>query len=277
MSFTLRNRNQLITIATPAIMGIVNATPDSFYSESRIVAAEGALDQVRKMVEEGAQIIDIGGQSTRPGAERVEASEEIKRVVPIIEAVHAAFPDLLISIDTFYGEVAEAAFQAGAGMVNDVSAWSIDPTLLEVVAKHQLPYVLMHMQGTPQNMQAAPKYDDVVNDVYKFFTEQLAILRQHGVSDVLLDPGFGFGKTLEHNYALLGRLKEFTSLELTLLIGLSRKGMIYKPLNIKAEEALIGTTAANVIALMNGAHVLRVHDVKAAAEAIKIVSLAQES
>ncbi len=258
-------------------MGIVNATPDSFYAESRKEVVESAVNQVRKMMDEGAQLIDIGGQSTRPGAERVSANAEIKRVVPVIEAVHEAFPDLLISIDTFYGEVVEAAYQAGAGMVNDVSAWNIDASLLKVVAKHQLPYVLMHMQGDPQTMQKAPKYGDVVNEVYHFFTEKLNLLRQEGISDILLDPGFGFGKTLEHNYELLGRLKEFSTLDCPLLIGLSRKGMIYKPLNIKAEEALNGTTAANVVALMKGANVLRVHDVKAAAEAIKIVSLANES
>lgn len=258
-------------------MGIVNATPDSFFIESRSEVVESAVTQVRKMIADGAQIIDIGGQSTRPGAERVSADLEIKRVVPVIEAVHDAFPDVLISIDTFYGEVVEAAYKAGAGMVNDVSAWNIDPSLLKVVAKYQLPYVLMHMQGNPQTMQKAPRYVDVVNEVYLFFTEKLNLLRQEGISDLFLDPGFGFGKTLEHNYELLGRLKEFSTLDCPLLIGLSRKGMIYKPLNINAEDALNGTTAANVIALMNGAQVLRVHDVKAAAEAIKIVSLANES
>lgn len=232
---------------------------------------------VDQMVNDGASIIDVGGQSTRPGAERVPEGEEIQRVIPLIEAIADRHPNVLISSDTFYASVADAAFHAGAGMVNDVSAWSIDNALIDVVAKHQMSYVLMHMQGTPQTMQADPIYTDVVNEVYAFFTQKLATLSHKGIADVCLDPGFGFGKTVAHNYQLLKRLNEFSFLKRPILAGLSRKSMLYKPLNIEASTALNATSIANTMALLNGASILRVHDVKSAVEAIKIVSLANES
>ncbi|MDG1262329.1 MAG: dihydropteroate synthase [Flavobacteriales bacterium] len=277
MNFTLRNQGQLITSSTPLVMGIVNATPDSFFEGSRFTADSTGFKRIDSMVADGVDIIDVGGQSTRPGAERITEKEELKRIVPVIEGIKERYPNAFVSIDTFYGSVADAAFQAGAGMVNDVSAWSIDPSLIEVVAEHQMSYVLMHMQGTPQTMQSAPSYENVVNEVYSFFTEKLSLLAQKGIADVCLDPGFGFGKTVAHNFKLLQHLDEFNFLNRPILAGLSRKSMLYKPLNIEATDALNATTVANTIALQKGAAILRVHDVKSAVEAIKIVSLANAS
>lgn len=274
MNFTLRNQGQLITSTSPLVMGIVNATPDSFFEGSRFNRESDGFSLIDNMIAEGVDIIDVGGQSTRPGAESVSEFEELKRVIPVIEGIKERHPNVFISIDTYYASVADAAYHAGAGMVNDISAWSIDNALLDVVANHQMSYVLMHMQGTPSTMQQAPIYDDVVNEVYSFFTEKLAELSQCGVADVCLDPGFGFGKTLSHNYQLLQRLSEFQFLDKPILAGLSRKSMLYKPLEIEANEALNATAVANTLALQNGASILRVHDVKSAVEAIKIVSLA---
>lgn len=277
MNFTLRNQGQLITSSTPLVMGIVNATPDSFFEGSRFTADSTGFKRIDSMVADGVDIIDVGGQSTRPGAERITEKEELRRIVPVIEGIKERYPNAFVSIDTFYGSVADAAFQAGAGMVNDVSAWSIDASLIEVVAEHQMSYVLMHMQGTPQTMQSAPSYENVVNEVYSFFTEKLSLLAQKGIADVCLDPGFGFGKTVAHNFKLLQHLDEFNFLNRPILAGLSRKSMLYKPLNIEATDALNATTVANTIALQKGASILRVHDVKSAVEAIKIVSLANAS
>lgn len=274
---SIRIGGRLLDLSTPRVMGIVNATPDSFYGGSRQQTVDAALRTVEHMVADGADMVDIGGQSTRPGAVRISADEEIQRVVPLIAAIHARFPELVVSIDTFYGAVAREAVAAGAAIVNDISAWSIDPEIFTAVAEMRVPYILMHMQGTPETMQLNPTYTDVVNEVYAFFSHKLAQLRLAGVADVILDPGFGFGKTLTHNYELLARLAEFEPLGCTVLAGVSRKGMIYKLLETTSEAALNGTTVANTIALMNGARILRVHDVRAAAEAVKLFSFTREN
>ncbi len=274
---SLRIGGRLLDLSTPRVMGIVNATPDSFYGGSRQRTVDAALRTVEQMVADGADMVDIGGQSTRPGAVRISADEEAQRVVPLVAAIHGRFPELIVSIDTFYGAVAREAAAEGAAIVNDISAWSIDATLLNAVAELGLPYVLMHMQGTPETMQANPTYTDVVNEVYAFFSHKLAALRQAGVADVILDPGFGFGKTLSHNYQLLARLAEFEPIGCAVLAGVSRKGMIYKLLETTPEDAMNGTTVANTLALVNGARILRVHDVKAAAEAVKLFSFTREN
>lgn len=226
------------------------------------------------MLSEGAAILDIGGQSTRPGSEQLDASQEMERVLPIISAVRKAFPEAVISSDTFYGEVASAAVNEGADIINDISAGNLDSTMLPTVAALKVPYILMHMQGTPKTMQQNPTYDDVVSDTLHFLASKLMELRKLGVSDVAVDPGFGFGKTLEHNYALLRNLHKFQILDVPVLAGVSRKGMIWKPLGVSPDDALNGTTAAHMIALSQGANILRVHDVKPAVEAIKIHRLA---
>lgn len=274
MTLNFRYNHQLVSFETPIVMGILNATPDSFYSLSRKQAVDEAVQLAAQMLKEGATILDIGGQSTRPGAERIGADEESDRVIPVIQALVNEFPDAIISIDTFYGKVARESVAAGAGMINDVSAWQLDPEMLPAIAELNVPYILMHMQGNPQTMQDSPDYSDVVNDVIKMLSERLYTLRSMGVSDIFVDPGFGFGKTLEQNYEMLRRLREFSMLDCPILAGVSRKGMIYKALGIKPEDALNGTTAAHMIALMNGASILRVHDVHAAMEAIKIANIA---
>ncbi|WP_306643734.1 dihydropteroate synthase [Sanyastnella coralliicola] len=275
MALTFRVREQLYHFDQPIVMGILNATPDSFHEASRNSSVDQALASAEQMLKDGASIIDIGGQSTRPGAERVSVDQELERVIPLIHAIAERFPEALISIDTFYGKVAREAASAGASIINDVSAWNIDDDMLDAVVDTQLPYILMHMKGTPETMQNSPTYTDVVNDLVKMLSSKLQVLRSKGVSDVFIDPGFGFGKTLEHNYDLLKRLREFDVLRCPILAGVSRKGMIYKPLDIKPEDALSGTIAANTVALMNGADILRVHDVKPAVEAVKIVSFVQ--
>ena len=274
MSFTFRLGEHLKTFQSPCVMGILNTTPDSFFSASRKSKMSDALKAAEQMLTEGAAILDIGGQSTRPGSEQLDASQEMERVLPIISAIRNEFPEAVISSDTFYGEVANAAVNEGADIINDVSAGNLDANMLPTVAALKVPYILMHMQGTPKTMQQNPTYDDVVSDTLHFLASKLMELRQLGVSDVAIDPGFGFGKTLEHNYALLRNLHKFQILDVPVLAGVSRKGMIWKPLGVNPEDALNGTTAAHMIALSQGANILRVHDVKPAVEAIKIHRLA---
>ena len=229
------------------------------------------MERAGQMIAEGAQILDIGGQSTRPGAERISPDEEWARVESGLKAIRTAFPEILISIDTFYSSVAEKAIANGADLINDVSAGSIDPKMFETAAKLGVPYVLMHMQGDPQSMQKSPEYENVVQDIILFFSQKINELKKAGVKDIILDPGFGFGKTLEHNFTILNKLDEFSLLECPLLIGMSRKKMIQNATGSDAEHSLNGTVAANTIALLNGASILRVHDVKAAKDAISIV------
>lgn len=274
--FTLNCKGRLLVIDTPIVMGIINTTPDSFFAGSRKVSADAIIKQAAAMLEEGAAIIDIGGQSTRPGSLAISEEEELSRVISGIEAIHQRFPECIISVDTYYARVAKEAIEAGASMVNDISAGSLDPGMIQTVASLQVPYVLMHMQGTPQTMQRAPHYGNVTREVLDFFSNKLAALRQAGIADIIIDPGFGFGKTHDHNFQLLNELPVFSMLEKPLLIGLSRKGTIYKTLNITAERSLNGTTVLNTIALMKGANILRVHDVRAAAEAITLVQSTQQ-
>ncbi len=265
--FTLNCKGKLLAFDTPIIMGIINATPDSFYKGN---INEDMLALAKKMIDDGATILDIGGQSTRPGSERIITDEEIQRVLPVIEAIHKNFPETIISIDTYSSKVALAAVEAGASIVNDISAGTIDEQMIATVAQLKLPYVCMHMQGKPESMHKNPKYDDVAKEVLDFFINKIEQCKSAGIVDIIIDPGFGFGKTIEHNFSLLKKMEVLQMLDKPILAGLSRKSSIYKTLGTTAENALNGTTALNTIALMNGACILRVHDVKEAAEAIKL-------
>lgn len=269
--FTLNCRGKLLSLEKPVVMGILNMTPDSFYAPSRHQADEFLLSTAEKMLKAGAAILDIGGQSTRPGSSALSAEEEAKAVIPAVTALHKAFPDVILSIDTFYSTVAAAAVAAGASLVNDISAGTIDLDMFSTVAALRVPYILMHMQGRPDTMQQQPHYHNVTQEVLDFFIEKLALLKHAGVRDVVLDPGFGFGKTNAHNFTLLKNLRQFSMLNCPLLLGVSRKGTIYRILGTTAEDALNGTTVLNTIGLMNGARILRVHDVREAMEAIMLL------
>lgn len=267
--FTLNCKGKLLVIDEPIVMGVINITPDSFFSGSRSVEDE-VLFRAEKMIEEGAAVLDIGGQSTRPKSVLISADEELKRVLPAIESLHKKFPAQLISIDTFYAKVAKEAVHAGASIVNDVSAGTLDENLITTVAALQVPYVLMHMKGTPQTMQQMSFYKDVTLEVFDFLSFKMVEFIKAGIHDIVIDVGFGFGKNASHNFQLLHRLSFFQQLNKPLLAGLSRKATIYKTLGITAEKALNGTTVMNTIALMNGANILRVHDVKEAVEAVQL-------
>ncbi|GIZ16310.1 dihydropteroate synthase [Capnocytophaga catalasegens] len=260
----------LISLDIPKIMGIVNATPDSFYSQSRITE-HNILNQVEQMLHDGATFIDIGGYSSRPNAENVSQSEEIKRVIPLIEKIIRAFPSVFISVDTFRGEVARQAIKAGACIVNDISAGEADPTMWDIVTSYQVPYIAMHMRGTPQTMQQFTQYNHLVKDIIYYFSQITQKAHARGINDLIIDPGFGFSKTLEQNYSLMKNLDAFHILEKPLLVGISRKSMLYKLLESSPEESLNGTSALNTIALLKGADILRVHDVKQAMECVKII------
>ena len=266
-----RVKDRLVPIRFPLVMGILNATPDSFHADSR-VDVDGALRQAEAMLEAGAGLLDIGGASSRPGADEVPVDEELRRVLPVVEAVHARFPEAWLSVDTWRAPVAKAAVEAGAGLVNDIGAGLLDPAMLPMVARLGVPYVAMHMQGTPATMQQDPRYDDVVTEVVHFLSGRLRGAHDAGIADVLLDPGFGFGKTTAHNYALLRALPRLKLLGAPLLVGLSRKRMINQVLGTDPSEALNGTTALNTLALEHGADVLRLHDVREAVEAVKLVA-----
>ena len=270
--FTLNYNGKLLVIDKPIVMGIINATPDSFYPGSRIQHTDDILYKAENMLNDGAVILDVGGQSTRPGSEQVGAEEELKRVIPAIEAITKNFPKALISVDTFYASVLKAAVEAGANIANDVSAGSIDDELLPMVASLKVPYVLMHMKGHPQTMQMNPVYDNVVTEVFDALNIKKQELKQSGINDIIIDPGFGFGKTIQHNFQLLKGLSFFKEMEAHLLVGVSRKSTVYKTLQVTPEEALNGTTVLHTIALLNGASILRVHDVKEACEAIRLVN-----
>ncbi len=254
----------------PKIMGIVNVTPDSFYADSRADNNKNLLSKVAAMIREGADIIDIGGYSSRPGATDIPEEEEIRRAVPAIEKMRKEFPDMPVSVDTFRSRVAKEALDAGACMVNDISGGTLDENMIPLIGRKQVPYVLMHMRGTPQTMQDNPVYENIITDINRFFAVQLKKLKEHNVNDVILDPGFGFGKTLEHNYTILKNLDKFLWHNKPLLVGISRKSMLFKVLNGKPGDMLNATTVANTIALMKGAAVLRVHDVREARETVDI-------
>ena len=275
--FTLNCKGKLLMVDKPLVMGIINATPDSFYEGSRFAATDKILSQAKKMIVEGADIIDIGGQSTRPGSEAVSEEEELKRVIDAIEAIHHHFPNTVISIDTYYSAVAKKSIQAGASVVNDISAGDIDKQMIPTVAYLQTPYIAMHMKGTPATMQQNLKYDNVIREVIDFFIRKKDDCKKTGIHDVIIDPGFGFSKTINHNLELLNSLSAFKMLDAPILVGVSRKSSIYKTLGLTADEALNGTTVLNTIALINGANILRVHDVKEAKEVIKLWSMVRES
>jgi dihydropteroate synthase len=253
-------------------MGIINATPDSFYAGSRYTGADAIVQQAEEMLAEGADILDIGGQSTRPGSTAVTAEEELKRVIGGIDAISKKFPQTIISIDTYYSKVVKEAVNAGASIVNDISAGSIDKDMIPVVASLQVPYVLMHMKGSPQNMQESAQYENVTKEVLDFFIYKVNELQNAGIHDILIDPGFGFGKTIAHNFELLRHLSVFKMLDSPIILGISRKSTVYKTLGVTAEEALNGSTVLHTIGLMHGADILRVHDVKEAKEAIRLVT-----
>ena len=268
--FTLNCKGRLLILDKPLVMGIINATPDSFYTGSRFNETNKIVAQAERMLADGADIIDIGGQSTRPGAELISAEEEIERVIPAIRSIADKFPAAFISIDTFYSKVATAAIDAGASMVNDISAGSIDNKMIETIAGLKVPYILMHMKGTPQTMQQNSIYENVTGEVLDFFIAKTYELKQSGIIDIIIDPGFGFAKTIDQNFDLLKNFSVFKMLDKPILLGISRKSTIYKTLGITADEALNGTTVLNTIGLMNGASILRVHDVKEAREAVTL-------
>ncbi len=271
---TLNCRGQLLDLSRPVVMGILNLTPDSFFDGGKHLGETAVLHQAEKMLREGAAILDLGGASSRPGAAEVQEQEELQRVIPAIETILKNFPNTILSVDTWRAGVAREALNAGASIVNDISAGKLDDDLLQTVADFGVPYVLMHMQGTPGTMQQQPHYEDVVTEVLDFFIQKIVELRGLGLKDIILDPGFGFGKTVEHNFSLLKNLHVFQNvLDLPVLTGISRKSMICKPLAIKPAEALNGTTALHVVALQQGARILRVHDVREAVEVIQLWEL----
>lgn len=274
---TLNCRGRLLSLQAPKVMGVLNVTPDSFYDGGRYTAEASMLHRAEQLLEQGASIIDIGGMSSRPGAELIEPDEELSRVLPAIRAIHEHLPEAIISIDTIRGKVAREAVAAGAAIINDISAGAFDEDMYPAAAELQVPYLLMHMQGSPKTMQQRPDYEDVVREVLDFFIAETGKLRALGVKDILLDPGFGFGKTVEHNYQLLKQLHVFQILDLPLVAGLSRKSMINKVLGIKPEQALNGTTALNMVSLQQGAKLLRVHDVRPAVETIRLWQQLQEA
>ncbi len=272
MIMTINCKGTLIDLTLPKVMGILNITPDSFFDGGKYKDEKTILTQAEKMLNEGATFIDVGAYSSRPGSENVLEEKEIQRIVPVIELLIKHFPEIIISVDSFRSNVANKAINAGAALVNDISGGNMDEEMFDVVAKLQVPYIMMHMQGTPQNMQTNPVYKDIVTEVTSFFAAQLLKLRQLKVNDVIIDVGFGFGKTGVHNFELLNKLSLFKNLELPILTGVSRKSMLYNLLDVTPQKALNATTVANTVALLNGTNILRVHDVKEAVEAVKIVA-----
>ena len=268
---TLNCNGTLVDLSSPKILGILNLTPDSFYDGGKHQNIEAALQQCEKMITQGADFIDLGAYSSRPGAEELSPSEEINRLLPVLIALRKEFPTTLFSIDTFRAQVAKAALEEGAHMINDISAGNLDTEMLSTVGQYSVPYIAMHMQGQPKDMQSNPTYEDVYQSIMRFFSEKIDACYAAGIQDVILDPGFGFGKTLEHNYHLLHRLEYFQAFKLPVLAGVSRKSMIYKVLEITPAEALNGTTVLHAVALQKKARLIRVHDVKAAKECVRLL------
>lgn len=264
-------KGKLIDLTTPKIMGVLNLTPDSFYDGGSYNNKDRALAQTEKMLLEGATFIDIGGASSKPGSVEISTDEELARVLPVIEEIHKTFPETSISIDTYRSDVAKLAVAAGAAMVNDISGGNLDAKMLKTVGALGVPYVAMHMQGTPQNMQDKPSYDNILTDIRSFFAAKIDAAHKAGIHDIIIDPGFGFGKTLKHNYSLLKNLSSIKMNGIPMLIGVSRKSMIYKLLQTEVTDALNGTTVLNTVALQQGAQILRVHDVKEAHQAVQLI------
>jgi dihydropteroate synthase len=270
---TINCKGQLVDLSVPKVMGILNITPDSFYDGGTHKNEKGILNHVEKMLNEGATFIDVGAYSSRPNADHVSELDELKRILPIIQLILKTYPDTLISIDTFRSEVAKQCVNSGATMINDISAGKLDNNMLQTIANLKVPYIMMHMKGTPQNMQEHTQYDNLIKEVLFYFSERIAEAKALGIVDLIVDPGFGFAKTLKQNYELLNKMELFKMIDKPILAGLSRKSMIYKTLETSAQEALNGTSVLNTIALQKGASILRVHDVKEAIECIKLTSL----
>ena len=268
--FTLNCKGKILSTEKSLVMGIINVTPDSFYKGHLNEGTEAILKLAGKMIEDGADILDIGGQSSQPGSERIPVQEELERVIPVIKLIRQQYKEVILSVDTYYSLVAENAVKEGVSIVNDISAGEMDKQMIETVASLQVPYICMHMKGTPDTMQQNISYKDVVKEVLDFFIQKIDQCKQAGINDIIIDPGFGFGKTAEHNFQLLRNLQIFKMLDKPILAGLSRKSTVYKTLNISVEEALNGTTVLNTLALNNGADILRVHDVKEAREAVTL-------
>jgi dihydropteroate synthase len=269
--YTLNCKGKILNLQTPQVMGILNLTDDSFYEGYLNESNAQLIERAGAMIRAGASILDIGGQSTRPKSTRITATDEAQRVIPAIENILQHFPEAILSIDTYYSEVAAKAVNAGAAIINDISGGNMDPQMIATAGSLSVPYICMHMQGRPETMQENPTYEDVTREVLEFFIQKKQECRKAGIKDLVIDPGFGFGKTIQHNFTLLKNLAAFKILDLPVLAGLSRKSTISKTLNITAAESLNGTTVLNTIALMNGASILRVHDVKEAIEAVKLV------
>jgi dihydropteroate synthase len=265
---TINCNGILVDLSTPKVMGILNVTPNSFFDGGKYKNENEILSQVEKMVTEGATFIDLGAYSSKPSAEFVSEQEEISRIVPAINLILKHFPETILSIDTFRSEVAKASIENGAAIINDISAGHLDDEMLAVIAKYNVPYIMMHMRGTPQTMQTLTVYDDIVKEMLLYFSERIAKARSFGINDLIIDPGFGFAKKREQNYEVFQKMELFNMLDLPLLVGISRKSMIYKTLNTSIEEALNGTTVLNTLALTKGAKILRVHDVKEAMECV---------
>ncbi len=269
---TINCKGNLIDLSIPRIMGILNITPDSFYSGSRNKVDASLIKKAELMLNEGATFIDLGGYSTRPDATDISLTEELDRVLPAVDLLLKNFPNILISVDTFRSEVAEKSIEMGAAMVNDISAGNLDENMLDVIAKYQVPYIMMHMRGTPQTMKDLNDYDDMLQEILFYFSERIKTARSLGINDIIIDPGFGFSKNIDQNFDLLSKLEVFETLSLPVLAGLSRKSTIYKTLGCEPEDALNGTTVMNTVALLKGASILRVHDVKEAMEAVKLTA-----
>ena len=267
---TINCNGKLIDLTTPKVMGILNCTPDSFYDGGKYKSESQFLSQVEKMLSDGATFVDIGAYSSKPNAEFVSEDDELNRLLPVIELVLNSFPETIISVDTFRSKIAQKAIENGAAIVNDISAGNLDENMLETVAKLQVPYIMMHMKGTPQTMQTLTQYDNICKEMLFYFSERVGNARSLGINDIIIDPGFGFAKTLEQNYEVMQKLELFQMLELPLLVGISRKSMIYKTLETTAENSLNGTTFLNAISLQKGSNILRVHDVKEAVEGVKL-------
>lgn len=274
---TLNVRGTLLDLSEPKIMGILNLTPDSFYDGGKNNDLNVALKKTEQMLNDGADIIDIGAYSSRPGADHISEETELERMIPVIRAIMKEFPRTIISVDTFRSGIAKASYYEGAGIINDISAGSLDEYMFKTIAEIKIPYILMHMRGTPQTMALHTEYENITADICRYFSEKIAQLKSLGVNDLIIDPGFGFSKTLEQNYELLSKLNTLRLCGYPVLVAVSRKSMIYKLLHTDAEHALNGTTVLNTIALMNGANILRVHDVKEAKEVISIVGQLKNS
>ena len=272
-----KSNSSVFSTKNPIVMGILNVTEDSFFDGGLYLNEEQIIARCNIMLEEGASIIDIGAQSSRPGAALIQADDELLKLLPIIKLLKTEIPEIIISIDTFWAKTANECIGAGAQIINDISAGEMDENMFDTIAKLKVPYIIMHMQGTPQNMQENPTYNNVVTEVISYFDKKITLLKAKGVEEIIIDPGFGFGKTLAHNYQLLNALDQFNQFELPVLIGTSRKSMIYKLLDTKPQEALNGTSVTNTMALQKGASILRVHDVKEAMECIKITTFAKNN